>query len=179
MQQFSRLILSVYCFFASVSLVLAAPYSSAPKFEIRNGKIAITPTGYTFIENVVKRQVTGRIKKVKKKEAYEWAEKFIKLSNRKAVESADFTPINNLFNHLSLCDELFSSIYAPGENNSTPLDKSDEIPAKRKEKLLAELENLRNKIKDDSEELVNPASLGDFNLIINFYDKALQETLDL
>ncbi|MEZ4814088.1 MAG: hypothetical protein R3A80_02635 [Bdellovibrionota bacterium] len=171
--------IGICCVFVITSLSLAAPYSSTPKFEVRGGKIAITPAGYTFIENVVKQQVTGKIRKVKKKEAYEWAEKFIKLSNRKAVESADFTPINNLFNHLILCDDLFSSIYAPDENNSAPLAKSDEIPEKRKEKLLAELKNLRKKIEEDSEVLVSSASLDDFNLIINFYDKALKETLDI
>ena len=42
-----------------------------------------------------------------------------------------------------------------------------------------ELETAQAKLNEDAKELVEAKSRDDFNIIVEFYDKALKETLDL
>ena len=165
--------------FIASTCAFAYTYTRDPKFQIRSDHIVLTAGGYTFLENIAKKPVGGTIRKITKKEAYQWVDKFIKLSNRAAISRPDFTPINNLMNHLALCDELLANIYSPYSDNSPPLPAGDQIPKNRKEKLLNELVNLRKKLSADINELVAEQSRDDFTLIVDYYDRALRETLDI
>jgi len=170
----------VLCLAGAGSLFAKTPNADLPKFSINSDKqIVLSAAGNLFVKNVAKRQVNGRLKLVTKTQAYKWMDRFIKLSNRKAQQSADFTPVNNLFNHLELCDEILGElILAPGEIQ-TALKKEEEIPKKRKEKLLEELNGLKAKLREDTKLLVESGSRENFIVLIDFYDKALKETLDI
>ena len=169
----------ILAFFFS-NFIQAEDFMKAPKFAIKNGVIVLTEAGDNFVDEVARKQVTGKLRKVNKKEAYVWVDKFVKLSNSSAQAKPDFTPLNNLFNHLNLCDEILRELYLkPGEDPGEALKKSEQISEKGKERLMGHLEGLRKKLNEDSKTLVSKNNSTNFQLMIKFYDAALKETLDL
>ncbi len=165
-------------FFSNVSH--SADFMKAPKFAIKNGVIILTNAGDDFVDEVASKQVRGKLRKVAKKKAYEWVDKFAKLSNKTAQASPDFTPINNLFNHLNLCDEIIAELYlANGEAPGAPLSKSEQISDRGKRRLMEHLEGLRKKLNEDAQVLVSKNNSKNFQKMIEFYDAALKETLDI
>ena len=161
-----------------MSLLNAA--TSESKFALnKKGRIVLTESGNAFIEKISGKQVTGAIRKITKKEAYVWVDKFTKLSDKDAQKSKDFTPTNNFLNHLALCDTLLADLYRPGENNSLPLAKGEGLPEGRKKMIKIELDKLRVKLTADVVELVSEGSRENLSKIIDFYDTALKETLEL
>jgi hypothetical protein len=155
--------------------------SDSEKFEKTTieGKefITLTPAGNTFSNTVAKQQITGKIKKITKTEALAWVVKFVKLSDKEAQKSPDWNSINNFYNHLILCDELLNKMLINNAEEAPPGD--DKIPDGLKKMLIGKLEELREKLKTDIETLVDPNSRANFKVLVDFYDKALKETLDL
>jgi hypothetical protein len=131
------------------------------------------------VTNVASKQVNGRLKLVTKKQAYEWMDRFIKLSNKEAQKRADFTPVNNLYRHLALCDEILGELILESGEVQNVLKDDEKIPEKRKEKLMTELNNLRGKLREDIKDLVTDNSQPSMKILVDFYDKALKETLDI
>jgi hypothetical protein len=154
---------------------------SAEKFikNQRGERILLTKAGVDFANTIASQQITGKINKIPKQEAYKWLDRFVKLSNKQAQKKEDFTPVNNFLNHLKLCDELFAEIYAPQGAEAKALKALQEIPPKRKEMLMRELEKLREEIRADTRELVETNHQKAFQKITALYDLALKETLDI
>lgn len=165
---------------STVLFSTAAFAGGASKFDVNgSGRIHLTEAGHEFARTTAQMQVNGRLRLITKREAYEWMDRFIKLSNKKAQQSPDFTPVNNLKNHLALCDELLAELLLPKNQSQLALAENEKIPEKRKKQLVAELEKLRAKLKEDVSELVTDPSRENMKIIISFYDKALKETLDI
>ncbi len=162
-----------------ISATFAHGQDADPKFQKQNGKIHFTDAGRKFVDEIKGKEVAGTLRKIKSSQARSWVVRFAELSDREAMKSPDFTPLNNLYNHLVLCDKLLQTLVLAPNEGVNKVRIKDRIKAHEKEKLDEELEKLRNKLNADIATLIDTKSQADFRALVEYLDKALRETTDM